>query len=71
MLPVISSFSTRGRNNETNSLLYGGAMVSRTSVTKYLKGKNNDNNQWRIKRAKTAAAFKRQYAEHRNGMIFN
>ena len=37
MVPVISSFSTRGRNSETNSWLYGGAIVSNTSVTKYLR----------------------------------
>ena len=38
MLPVISSFSTSGRNTDTNSALYGGAIVSNTSVTKYLGG---------------------------------
>ena len=37
IVPVISSFSTKGRNRETNSWLYGGAIVSNTSVTKYLK----------------------------------
>ena len=36
MVPVISSFSTKGRKSETNSWLYGGAIVSNTSVTKYL-----------------------------------
>ena len=37
IVPVISSFSTKGRNRETNSWLYGGAIVSNTSVTKYLR----------------------------------
>ena len=34
---IISSFSTKGRNNCTNSALYGGEIVSKTSLTKYLK----------------------------------
>ena len=33
---MISSFSTNGRNNWTNSALYGGDIVSKTSLTKYL-----------------------------------
>ena len=41
ILPVISSFSTSGRNTDTNSALYGGAIVSNTSVTKYLGGVKN------------------------------
>ena len=36
---IISSFSTNGRNNWTNSALYGGEIVSKTSLTKYLKQK--------------------------------
>ena len=42
IVPVISSFSTKGRNRETNSWLYGGAIVSNTSVTKYLNRVQGD-----------------------------
>ena len=42
IVPVISSFSTKGRNRETNSWLYGGAIVSNTSVTKYLNRAQGD-----------------------------
>ena len=42
IVPVISSFSTKGRNRETNSWLYGGAIVSNTSVTKYLSRVHGD-----------------------------
>ena len=44
IVPVISSFSTKGRKSETNSWLYGGAIVSNTSVTKYLG--NNESMIW-------------------------